>query len=93
MNGLWRVREAAMRDKEMKFTSLLHYVDEALLRDAYRALNPNAASGVDGVTWQGYGEDLEAKLRDLKDRVHRGTYRAQPSNSTPLSLGVALHRG
>lgn len=66
----------------MKFTSLLHYVDEVLLRDAYRALNPNAAPGVDGVTWQEYGEGLEERLRDLKNRVHRGTYRAQPSKRT-----------
>jgi group II intron reverse transcriptase/maturase len=82
LNALWRVREAAIRDKALKFTSLLHYVDEVLLRDAYWALNPDASPGVDGVTWQGYGEDLEEKLRNLKDRVHRGTYRAQPSRRT-----------
>ena len=82
LNALWRVREAAMRDKKMRFTSLLHYVDEALLRDAYLALNRDATPGVDGVTWQEYGEGLEGKLRDLKDRVHSGTYRAQPSKRT-----------
>ena len=82
LNALWRVREAALRDKEMRFTSLLHYVDEALLRDAYLALNRKATPGVDGVTWQKYGEGLEEKLRNLKDRVHRGTYRAQPSKRT-----------
>ncbi len=82
LNALWRVREAAIRDKAMRFTSLLHYVDEVLLRDAYRALNPKAAPGVDGVTWQEYGEGLEEKLRNLKDRVHCGTYRAQPSKRT-----------
>ncbi len=79
LNGLWRVREAAVRDKRMKFTSLLHHVDEVLLRDAYRALNPNAAVGVDGVTWREYGEGLEDRLRNLKERVHRGSYRAKPS--------------
>jgi group II intron reverse transcriptase/maturase len=82
LNALWRVREAAIRDKKMRFTSLLHYVDEALLRDAYLALNRDATPGVDGVTWQEYGEGLEERLRDLKDRVHRGTYRAQPSKRT-----------
>src|SRR5581483_2028922 len=39
LNALWRVREAAIRDRKMKFTSLLHYVDEALLRSSYLALN------------------------------------------------------
>jgi group II intron reverse transcriptase/maturase len=79
LNALWRVREAAIRDKNLRFTSLLHYVDESLLREAYWALNPDAAPGVDGVTWQEYGNGLAEKLRNLKDRVHRGTYRAQPS--------------
>jgi RNA-directed DNA polymerase len=82
LNALWRVREAAIRDKRMRFTSLLHYVDEVLLRDAYRSLNRKATPGVDGVTWQEYGEGLEERLRNLKDRVHRGTYRAEPSKRT-----------
>ena len=40
---------------------------------------PKAAPGVDGVTWTEYGQDLEANLRDLYARVHRGSYRARPS--------------
>jgi len=42
-------------------------------------LNPKAATGVDGITWHEYGQDLEANLRDLHARVHRGSYRAKPS--------------
>ena len=34
---------------------------------------------MDGVTWQEYEEGLEDRLADLKDRIHRGAYRAQPS--------------
>jgi group II intron reverse transcriptase/maturase len=49
------------------------------LRDAYRAVSPNAAAGVDGITWRDYGSDLEANLRDLHDRVRRGAYRARPT--------------
>jgi RNA-directed DNA polymerase len=43
------------------------------------ALNPKAATGVDGVTWGAYGQDLEANLRDLFERVHTGRYQARPS--------------
>ena len=60
------------RDKEARFTALLHHVDVDRLRAAYRAFNPKAAPGVDGVTWGDYGQDLEANLRDLHERVHRG---------------------
>jgi group II intron reverse transcriptase/maturase len=72
------VRRIAEKDRA-QFTALLHHVDVDRLRAAYWALNPRAATGVDGVTWQEYGLDLEANLRDLHARVHRGAYRAKPS--------------
>jgi len=58
---------------------LLHHVDLARLRAAYRAIRPQAAPGVDGVTWAEYGQDLESNLRDLHARVQAGRYRAKPS--------------
>jgi RNA-directed DNA polymerase len=78
-SDLDRVRQVARRDKDVRFTALLHHVDIDRLRAAYRALNPKAATGVDGVTWHDYGEDLEENLRDLHVRVHRGAYRARPT--------------
>jgi group II intron reverse transcriptase/maturase len=73
------VREVARRDKEARFTALLHHVDIDRLRKAYRAIRPQAAPGVDGVTWAAYEEGLEANLADLFARVHAGRYRARPS--------------
>jgi group II intron reverse transcriptase/maturase len=58
---------------------LLHHVDIDRLRAAYRAIRPKAAPGVDGVTWEAYGQDLEANLHGLHARVHSGGYRAKPS--------------
>jgi len=51
-HGLDRVREIARRDKETRFTALLHHVDLDRLRAAYWAVRPKAAPGVDGV-WTG----------------------------------------
>jgi RNA-directed DNA polymerase len=76
---LGRVRQVAQEDREARFTALLHHVSIDRLRAAYWALNPRAATGVDGVTWRDYGRCLEANLRDLHGRVHRGSYRARPS--------------
>ncbi|MFO1200515.1 MAG: hypothetical protein U1E86_26460 [Burkholderiaceae bacterium] len=42
------------------------------LRAAYYATRRDAAAGVDGQTWQGYGMNLEANLLDLSDRMARG---------------------
>ena len=78
-SGLDRVREVAKKDKEARFTALLHHVNVARLRSAYRAISPQAAPGVDGVTWEDYGKDLERNLQDLHRRVHSGAYRARPS--------------
>jgi RNA-directed DNA polymerase len=78
-NGLERVREAASQERKIQFTALLHHVNIDLLRDSYHSLKKTAAPGVDGVTWQEYGKDLEVRLADLHGRIHRGGYRAQPS--------------
>ena len=43
------------------------------------SLKKKAAPGVDGVTWEEYGRNLEARLTDLHGRIHGGAYRAQPS--------------
>jgi group II intron reverse transcriptase/maturase len=78
-HALDRVRQVAREDKETRFTALLHHVDLARLRAAYWAIRPQAAPGVDGVTWEAYGQDVEVNLRDLHVRLHAGRYRASPS--------------
>jgi RNA-directed DNA polymerase len=78
-NALDRVREVARRDKGARFTALLHHVDLPRLRKAYWAIRPQAAPGVDGVTWTEYGRDLEGNLQNLHARVQSGRYRAKPS--------------
>jgi retron-type reverse transcriptase len=77
--GIERVRKAAQERKGERFTTLLHHIDATLLRQAYHWLKRDAAPGVDGMTWDAYGEGLDARLRDLEARIHRGSYRAQPS--------------
>jgi RNA-directed DNA polymerase len=78
-HGLGRVRQAAKEQKGERFTALLHHIDVELLGSAYGWLRKEAAAGVDGVTWEAYGDGLGHKLVDLHDRIHRGAYRAQPS--------------
>src|SRR5881409_224013 len=78
-SALERVRQAARRDRKLKFTALLHHIyDPEALRAAYFNLKREAAPGVDGETWRHYGEALEGNLQDLSDRLKRGAYRAKP---------------
>src|SRR5439155_1209476 len=50
--GLWRVRQAARRDRRRRFTALLHHVTPELLRASYWELNHKAVPGIDGETWR-----------------------------------------
>ncbi len=76
---LERIRKAVQRDKEGKLTALYHHVyNIGHLRTAYYQLKRKAAAGVDGETWQHYGQELEANLKDLSERLARGAYRAAP---------------
>lgn len=73
------IREMARREKEKKFTALLHHIYNIdTLREAYLNLKRDAAPGVDGETWESYREDLEENLSDLSSRLKRGAYRAKP---------------
>ena len=76
---LERIRQAVRRNRKEKLTALYHHVyAESHLRAAYEQLQRQAAAGVDGETWQTYGQGLEARLTDLSNRLRRGAYRALP---------------
>jgi RNA-directed DNA polymerase len=79
LNGLDRIREAAAKDKNLRFTNLMHHITIDLLRASYYELKRNAAAGIDEVTWHEYGEQLESRLLDLQGQVQSGRYRAKPS--------------
>ncbi len=74
-SDLDRVRRAAQKDKDAQFTALLHHVTVERLGMAYRALSRDAAAGVDGVTWQSYGQQLEENLHNLHGRLHSAAFR------------------
>jgi RNA-directed DNA polymerase len=79
-SALGRIRQATQKEGRQQFTALYHHVYNAdMLRESYYALKRKAAAGVDGETWQHYGEKLEENLKGLSDRLKRGAYRAQPS--------------
>ena len=96
-DGLKRVREAARRDKRVRFSALLHHITVELLKASYKKLNPKASPGVDDETWSSYGNGLEGKLKDLHERIHSGAYRAKPAkrayipkpDGTMRPLGIA----
>lgn len=75
---LQRVAERAKREPEAKFHALAQLMDEQLLAGAYQRIRKDAAVGVDEVTKEQYGQDLQERLRDLHARMVAKKYRHQP---------------
>lgn len=84
---LERIGERARKEKKERFTNLLSHIKVPLLKEAYESLRKDAAAGVDGKTWSDYGENLEARLLDLQDRIQRGGYRPPPVRRVHIPKG------
>ena len=77
--GLEGVRQAARRNRRLRFTALMHHITPQLLVDSFYSLQRNAAAGVDGVTWREYEKILPQRVTELHRMIHAGAYRATPS--------------
>jgi group II intron reverse transcriptase/maturase len=75
---LLRIAAKARKEREFKFNSLYHLMNEELLLECFKRLDGNKAAGIDEVTKKEYAESLEANTKELVDRLHRMAYRPQP---------------
>lgn len=72
------IAEKARKDKGFKFNSLAHLINEESLSWCYGELKTDKAPGIDGVTVEKYGENLDENLRNLVERMKTKKYRPQP---------------
>lgn len=89
---LLKVVERAQREPEGRFHSLAHLIDVPALRRAYGRIRKDGAVGVDGVTKEEFGRDLEANLRDLHERLRSKRYRHQPIRRVHIPKGQGKTR-
>ena len=87
--GLLKVVERAQREPEGRFNSLAHLIDVPALERASHRQRADAAVGVDGVTKEQYGRNLEANLQDLHARLKDKAVppSADPTCAHPQSAG------
>ena len=76
------ISQRAREEPRCQFTSLAHLLDERFLRECYLTLGRDRASGIDGVTWEEYGKDLDENLRGLVGRMKAKRYKPQPARRT-----------
>ena len=83
---LTQIRSKASSEPKLRFTSLYHHVtDKGQLLTSYVLIEKDAAPGIDGVTKDKYGENLESNLEDLAERLGRMGYRPQPVRRTYIA--------
>ena len=81
---LERIGKLATQSPETIFNNLGHLITIGMLQGLYHQISGNKAIGIDKVTKEGYGENLEENLKNLIKRVRRGTYRPKPSRITEI---------
>lgn len=74
---LSQISRKARSDKGMKFNNLMHLVNERSLCECFTRLKKGKAPGVDQVTLEEYGRNLEENVKDLVMRMKQLSYRPQ----------------
>ena len=90
------ISEIAKKDKECKFNNVAHLLNVPNLNECFYMLKKGKASGIDGVTFEGYEENLDSNLEELVRRMKSFSYRPQPvkrayipkSNGKQRPLGI-----
>ena len=74
-----RIEGRSRRDRKTVFNNLGHVIDKDMLRRCFRGLDGSKAVGIDGVTKNQYGKNLEANLDKLLLSIRRGSYHPKSS--------------
>ena len=86
-------------EKGYKLQTLMHNVNKETLMRQHRKQDENKASGVDKVTKQTYGINLEKNIDKLLERMKKFSYKPQPvrrveipkSNGKMRPLGIPAY--
>ena len=72
------ITEKARTNKRLKFTSLIHHINEENLVRCYQELKRNRASGIDNITVEEYGKNLKENISNLLRNLKTKSYKPQP---------------
>jgi group II intron reverse transcriptase/maturase len=76
------ITEIARRDSECKINNAAYLLNEENLKECYTMLKRGKAAGIDGVSVEEYGQNLDQNLRSLVERMKRQAYKPQPVRRT-----------
>src|SRR5665811_536329 len=73
-----RIQQRSAENPDMMFNQLMHHFSEKNLRQWFRELKGNAATGIDGISKADYEENLDANINDLHRRLKAMSYHPSP---------------
>ncbi len=87
LSKLSSISSCARSNKTFEFLSLAHMLNASFLRDCYKNLDRNKAVGVDGVSWEEYGRELDDNVERLVSRLKRKAYKPMPAKRVYIPKG------
>ena len=81
---LERISQLSTENPEMVFTSIGHLINKELLKECHGKMDGDKAVGIDGVTQEEYGKNLEENLDRLVERLKKKSYKPQPARRVEI---------
>ena len=84
---------ARLVEKYGRIQSLMKYVNSDTLKESYRKQPKGKAVGIDGITKEEYGENLEENIGNLLVRMKKFSYKPYPVRRAYIPKGNGKMRG
>lgn len=81
---LARISQLSKENPDMVFTSIGHLINKELLMECHKSMDGKKAVGIDGVTKEDYGRNLEENLEKLVGRLKQKSYKPQPARRVEI---------
>ena len=88
-----RINQIAKERPKEKFTSIYHLINEELLKECFKELDGTKAIGLDKITKEEYGENLENNIKNLVERLKNKSYRPTPARKVNIPKANGKVRG
>ena len=76
---LARISQLSKENPDMVFTSLGHLINKEMLENCHVQMDGTKAVGIDGVTKEEYGRNLEENLEALIESLKKKSYKPKPA--------------
>lgn len=81
---LERISQLSSENPDMVFSSIGHLINKELLRQCHEEMDGDKAVGIDGVTKENYGMELDENLDRLVERLKSRAYKPQPARRVEI---------